>query len=507
LRSVIEVDVAVMGAGPSGCAAVLRLLALGRSVALIECLPFPRPQIGESLSAGVWGILQYLDAVTSLDKSAFLTNVPAQVAWESREARLVAAADRGAGLMVDRADFDTRLVALAESRGALRFQPARVSRVEGEPGAWRMTVSGPGRESSLDVRMILDARGRSGRPVRSRHSLGPATIALWAHVAGDVLPRETRIEAIDRAWFWGAPLPDGRYRVMAFVDPTIVPHGGDLEGFFRGLAADARLFERTARAEFLSHLAARSATPYLDLAFWHPGSISIGEKALALDPLSSSGVEKSMRLTLQAVIAANTVLHDPASVNLAQDFYETRLLESATVHASWTRAYYALAWPNPDHAFWRDRSSVPADDGTDRTGILARLREMSTTAVRELENRRDVATRPDDEAAIAVSGAPTTTAVTLSSQLRYVATPCAVNDLVQMRLAVAHPSLTRPVVFLGGIEVAPLLRLASDANNLGEVIECWARFVPAATAVRILLWLLGHGILQSEATSPLMRLN
>jgi flavin-dependent dehydrogenase len=500
LRSGTEVDVAVMGAGPSGCAAALRLLALGRSVALIECRHFPRPQIGESLSAGVWDILQYLEAASSLDDSAILRDVPARVAWESRESRLITAVDRGHGLMVDRADFDTRLAALAESRGALRLQPARVSRIEGKPGEWQMSVDGPESESLLVVRMILDARGRSSRPGRSRHALGPATIALWAHVGGELFPRETRIEAIDKAWFWGAPLPDGQYRVMAFVDPAWLSRGGNLEGLFRRLVADTRLLEQAASANFLSPLRARSATPYLDLAFWRPGSISIGEKALALDPLSSSGVEKSMRLALQAVIAANTLLLDADSETLAQGFYETRLLESATVHTNWTRAYYAQAWPNPENAFWRERSSAPADDGTERTGILARLREMSRTALLERETRPNIVAQTEHQAAIAACRARMITAVAVSPELQYVATPCAVGDRVQMRLAVAHPSLTRSVVFLGGIEVAPLLRLASGASDLGQVLDRWDRFVPAATAAQILFWLLGHGILRTEVT-------
>ena len=126
------VDAAIVGAGPAGCAAALRLLALGRSVALIERLPFPRPQIGESLSPGVRDILEFLDAVSALDASAVVKDLPARVAWESRDPRLFTALERGPGLMVDRGDFDTRLLALAESRGALRLQPARVKRIEGD---------------------------------------------------------------------------------------------------------------------------------------------------------------------------------------------------------------------------------------------------------------------------------------------------------------------------------------------------------------------------------------
>lgn len=130
-----------------------------------------------------------------------------------------------------------------------------------------------------------------------------------------------------------------------------------------------------------------------------------------------------MRLALQAVIAANTVLLDADSETLAQSFYETRLLESATVHTRWTRAYYAQAWPNPEYPFWRERSSAPLDDGMEPNGILARLRATKTTPVLEKENQPYNAARPEDHATSTECSAPTNAAVTLSPQLTYVATP------------------------------------------------------------------------------------
>jgi flavin-dependent dehydrogenase len=500
MRSETAVDAAIIGAGPSGCVAALRLLALGRRPALIECLSFPRPQIGESISPGVWDILEYLDAVPALDESAVVKGLPARVAWEGREPRFFSALERGPGLMVDRGDFDARLAALAEARGALRFQPARVRRIEGDPGAWRLSVVGPEGESALDARLIIDARGRSGRSMRSRFALGPATLALWAEVGPDRMPRETRIEAIDRAWLWGAPLPDGRYRVMAFVGSNWMPRGNGRDAAFRGLLADARLFETASSAAFVSPLKTRCATPYIDPEFWRLGSICIGERALALDPLSSTGVEKSMRLALQGVIAANTVLDDPRSAELAREFYEARLLESATVHTNWTRGFYAEAWPGPAHEFWRDRSSAPDEPGSDRTEFLDRLRQIKGASARSSVYRARTARQTDDQAAAQASLAPLSTRVALSSQTRFVATPCAVDDRVQLRDAVTHPCLDRPLVFLGGIEVAPLLRLASDAPDLGHILESWGSVLAAPMAASILHWLLGNGILQTIAT-------
>ncbi len=85
--------------------------------------------------------------------------------------------------------------------------------------------------------------------------------------------------------------------------------------------------------------------------------LKIGENALALDPLSSSGVEKSMRLALQAAIAANTLLAKPESATLASEYYEASLISSAANHLTWTQDFYDRAWPGNEHSFWRERTS------------------------------------------------------------------------------------------------------------------------------------------------------
>ena len=491
----VEVDAAVLGAGPSGASAALRLLALGYRVALIERLAFPRPQVGESLSPGIWDILEYLDAAAEIRRSALLSDLPARIAWESREPRLNKAEERGPGVMVDRGEFDARLADLAERRGALRFQPARVRHAEGEPGDWRLHVVGLSLETSVKTRLIVDARGRAARSTPARFAIGPATLAIWSHVPGDLFPRETRIEAIHLAWLWGSPLTDGRYRVMAFLDPTSRPRGGGLERLFRSLLAEAGLFEAASTASFTSPLFTRPATPFLDLDPWRPGAIGVGEKVLTLDPLSSSGVEKSMRLALQTAIAINTALRDSSDADLARAFYESRLVESAALHAKWTRSYYRQARPGPGCTFWRDRSAAPSDS-CEPTGLIARLREVSDQLeARDLNNRAgDTPLDKFREKALVVGTLPTAR-IRLSPDCRFVETPCVIDDRVRLLNAITHPNLGSPVAFLAETELFPLLYLTPDAKDLGHLLALWARSIPGPRAGRIMLWLLRQGIL------------
>ncbi|MEW6737685.1 MAG: FAD-dependent oxidoreductase, partial [Acidobacteriota bacterium] len=217
------VDVVVIGAGPAGCCAALRLLALGYDVAVVERRAFPRPQIGESLSPGIWNILEYIGATATLETGYFLAGLPTRVIWEHRESELIAAKERGSAVMVDRAQLDTRLLALVKACGAYVIQPAQVKCIRGEPHAWQLQIETSHQQIQVNTRLIFDATGRIGQNTQ-HFPTAPITLALWSHINNADTPSETYIEAITQGWLWGTPLPNGCYRVMAFFDPTIYKH-------------------------------------------------------------------------------------------------------------------------------------------------------------------------------------------------------------------------------------------------------------------------------------------
>jgi flavin-dependent dehydrogenase len=262
-------DAIIIGAGPAGCCAALRLVKLGFRVALVEHLAFPRPQIGESVSVGVWNILHFIDAADTIHHGNMLRDLPARVLWERHEAESLPSLQSDHRMMVDRSEFDSRLLNLAKNRGASVFQPASVKRIDGEPGALRCLVADSGKEflqeTLLETRLILDARGRSGQSERKRFPLSPNTFAMWTHVSRNIMPHESGIEALDCGWLWGAPLSNGNYRVMAFLDPQTVKKCDGLNHLFRSILATTQLFKEASSAVFLSLIRTCSATSYVDL--------------------------------------------------------------------------------------------------------------------------------------------------------------------------------------------------------------------------------------------------
>ena len=75
-------------------------------------------------------------------------------------------------------------------------------------------------------------------------------------------------------------------------------------------------------------------------------------------------------------------------------------------------------------------------------------------------------------------------------------TPCLVGDRIELRRALADPCLDRPVAFLGGDELAPLLDVLKGAPSLAGAMRCWDERLGAGRATAIAGWLHARGLLE-----------
>ena len=497
-----DTDVLVVGAGPAGLCAALRLQQLGYQVALVErCQPW-RANIGEALTPGVAGILELLEATETIGTVPRLSGLPTRLIWSSPQPDtlpLPASADQ---LVVDRGAFDHRLLQLVGARGGRCMVPAEVGSIAGTPGAWRIAVREECATQLLRARLILDARGRGATAGTRRMPLAPSLLAIWAEMAQTGRQTmATQVEAMPGGWLWGSPLPSGAYRVMSFCDPATLRHSacGGPEKWLRGSLAASCMFAELAQHVFTAPLQACSATPYIDERAWSAGRLKLGDAAFAIDPLSFNGVEKAMRFALQAVAAAHTMLSDPASEMLARDFFQERLLDSAGRHCAWTRSYYAQAWPGERHDFWRDRAGEFHDARHTHNPIAARLHRALRTIMAQSRPRAAGATGPEGIGPLEVT-ALLNLPMALSAELSFVEESCIVQDRVQRRLAVNHPRLDGPVAQVEGEEIAQLLRIVPHVGSLATAIDIWANRMPRATAMRLVCWCLQNDLLSLAST-------
>lgn len=440
-------DVCVIGGGPAGSTFAARMARLGHNVCLVERSRFPRTHLGESLSPGVLPLLETTGARAAVEAAGFLPVRRVHSSWDAGPQ--VREDPREQGLLVDRGEFDRILLDNARAHGVRVVQPARVLGYEYADGKWVITIGAGGNTSQLRSQFLADAGGRaSGTAKRT----GPRTIALYAYWRGNKLPEEPRIEAGADAWYWGVPLPDGTYNTLVFVD---VNHFRDapaasLNTRFLELLGCSALMSGCSGHELAGPVQTADASHYLDDQSVSPSMIRVGDAALAIDPLSSSGVQKAIQSALAGAIVANTLLRRPASADAATSFYRDSLADASARHCRWAAGHYASVAVQRGGKFWKDRAAgASVAPPVSATSPAARL--------------------------------------TLSAQAEFVELPCIADDFVVWKPALRHPNLESPVAYLGGRELAPLLQQLPSAFTPIQLAQSCGGAIAG--------WLLNNGIL------------
>ena len=471
----IQADVCVVGGGPSGSAFALQMARLGYRVCVVERYAFPRRHVGESLTPGVWPLLEALGVREEVEAAGFLPSLEARVRWAEETGLQVRAPMGQAGLLVDRGRFDRLLLEAAERVGAQVMQPATAGRPVRVDGGWDVSLRRGAETLVVRARFVADASGRAFVLGGEKRPSAVRTLALFGYWRGEGFGTETRVEAGPDAWLWGAPLPDGTFNAMAFVDPEWVRARGvqkaGLEGFYRELLGSSELLSGLAQARLEGAVIACDATCYADPEPIGDDFIKLGEAGFAIDPLSSAGVQKALQTALCGSTVVHTLLSRPGNAEEAREFYRENQRASVEQHGAWAAGYYHENMRYAERPFWARRSRPPA------------------------------ATPPPVEPAPPPDGPLLELRVRLAPEAALVSTPCLVGEWVERRRALTHPGLKRPVAYLGQVELVPLLEAVGDGAALGQLIQAWTRRIPLETGMNIAQWLVRNGVLVFE-TAP-----
>jgi flavin-dependent dehydrogenase len=440
-------------------------------VVLIERHLFPRPHVGESLVPAVLPLFDVLGVREAVEDAGFLRPARAMVRWAEPAARQQQLA--GAGFQVDRGKLDAILLNAARSAGVCVMQPARIASTVRQREKWRCLVHSGMKSLAVVSRLLVDASGRrkwlKGR-VRLCGSKTLALYAYWRH--GPTVGSETRVEAGDNAWYWGAPLPDGLFNAAVFVDPDdyrrdVRAHGGR-DAVYRSLIARSALLAGCVSGAPLGGVQVGDATAYLDEVPASVEAIKVGEAAFAIDPLSSQGVQSALGSSLHAAAVAHTMLVRPHDAELAVDFYRRAVRDRAAYHAQHAAEAYRTAALSRTSAFWQRRAAPCIDPG------------------------EEPPVRHPLPAADAV--------VQLAEGVRIDQVPVMRSDFIVPGRGIRMPGLHQPLSFLGGVEVAPLLETVARPILVSNLLQLWSARLSRGRVVSIFGWLWAAGALQPART-------
>jgi flavin-dependent dehydrogenase len=157
-------DVAIVGAGPAGCASAITLAQLGYEVVLIDRAIFPRDKLcGDFVNPINWPVLQQLHVSEDVlgRRHAKITRFRITSA-DGAQATSPLPADGGRqfGLGLRRCDLDHALLERAKSSAVTVNEGSQVKKIARHSGGWTVEIERCGERASLRAKILVGADGR-----------------------------------------------------------------------------------------------------------------------------------------------------------------------------------------------------------------------------------------------------------------------------------------------------------------------------------------------------------
>jgi flavin-dependent dehydrogenase len=272
----------------------------------------------------------------------------------------------GHGWHLDRARFDDRLRETARTAGAAVRTSTTLKRLARLPdGSWNLTLAAPDGETLIKGSWLIDASGRRSVVARKQnvqHTHADnlvAFFALFGHSGGALLQDEdsrTLIESAPDGWWYTALTPSGQ-RVVAYLTDSDLAATRELctqKGF--ASLVDSTEHVRACLASYGYSIqttprgaAANSACLY---RFTGEGWLSVGDAALAFDPLSSQGILNSLYTGMEAGGALDNLISGNKDSLIR---YSSRLKTIYEAYLQNRAVYYSSEQRWSGRAFWQRR--------------------------------------------------------------------------------------------------------------------------------------------------------
>jgi flavin-dependent dehydrogenase len=316
--------VVVVGGGPAGASAAIRLARSGIDVIVADRSRFPRTKpCGEFLSPGATPILEELGVREAVEAAGASRLERVRILGHGVAVELDFPDDLDAppwGFSLSRTTLDAILLDAARAAGARVLEETRVEAVRIEPG--RVVVNARGREGEpieLVARLVVGAGGRNcpvaralgvqQRDARTRFDL----LAHWSARPGDGVEHADGVGCADGEpiqtcelsirgdrYVAIAPIEGGRWNVNCVVSRAALRAEPDPGALYRRVVGA----ETRSTGEPYEDVAVSDVTPLHARRATADRALVIGDAALFLDPFTGQGIYLALR---SAALAAAVV--------------------------------------------------------------------------------------------------------------------------------------------------------------------------------------------------------
>ena len=350
-----NVDVLVIGAGPSGTVAASIINKAGFKVKIVEKMKFPRFVIGESLLPRCMEALTEAGFVEAVKEKKFQEKFGAKFVKNGKVCDYFFADQFTPGWnwtwQVPREEFDKILADTVEKMGVPVSYETTVTAIEINGSDSITTIEDTeGNSSQIKARFIVDGSGY-GRVIPRLFSLDkpsnlPPRKTLFTHVVDikrsmdDEPNRITIIVHQKGIWIWVIPFSNGNTSVGFVGDPEFFKkqEGGNEEQLRALIASEPYLSERMKEVKMVFEPKVLESWSTTSSTFYGEGFVLTGNVTEFLDPVFSSGVTLA---TVSSQIAAHLVIRKLNGENIDWNAeYTVPMMQGVNTFRSYVNAWY-----------------------------------------------------------------------------------------------------------------------------------------------------------------------
>jgi flavin-dependent dehydrogenase len=302
-----QVDVLIIGAGPSGADAAALIQKAGFKVCVVEKEKFPRFIIGESLLPRSIDLLEEAGLLDAVHQQQYIVKRGAVFLRGSDACAFKFAeqftSGRDYAYQVPRDHFDHTLARAIEEMGVDILWEHKVEDVQFTDSGPMITISNKDAEKSVIAsRFVLDASGY-GRVLPKILDLElpsdlPLRESVFTHVTGDKRPQGEDEGVIwicmlpDNAWLWIIPFSNGRTSVGIVAEPDFCAKlsGSPDEKLRAAFDMEENAAKRLANVDFVFPAKQIKGYSISVKQLFGDGYALLGNATEFLDPVFSSGV-------------------------------------------------------------------------------------------------------------------------------------------------------------------------------------------------------------------------
>jgi flavin-dependent dehydrogenase len=310
----MDYPVVVIGGGPAGALAALKLANSGVRVLVIDRERSGRIEAAEILAPEGREILERENLWPSIPRSLIRPCPAMAAAWDGPNPVWTSFTANPAGCAwhLDRIRFDTWMLARIQTSGVV-VETGIVDAVQREADGWRIEFSTAHKRQATSSRYLILATGRSSHTIQlaARHPIDNLCLVAGTTEPDPVDTDALIVEATSDGWWYSAPLVTGRLFTGWMTDFSLVT-GGRYEEAAAASLAGTPVHTRRLGAPRLSTMIG-SATWALSPAAGS-GWIAIGDAALARDPIGGDGLTSALRSACYGAEIAEGALNGDRSV-------------------------------------------------------------------------------------------------------------------------------------------------------------------------------------------------